>query len=146
MMAWKRGRAYGQDLRDRVFAAADAGEAVGAIATRLLVGAPYVSKVLARRVRTGETGARPQKCRVPLKLATHHAAIAGRVAECPDATLGELRAWLWEALGAAASTTLVWETLNRLGLTLKKRPPGRRSRTVPMSRGRAGPGGAGGAR
>lgn len=143
---WKRGRAYGQDLRERVFAAADAGEAVGAIAARLLVGAPYVSKVLARRVRTGETGARPQKCRVPLKLAAHHAAIAGRVAECPDATLGELKAWLWEALGVGASTTLVWETLNRLGLTLKKRPRAPRSRIARMLPGRAGTGGAGGGR
>lgn len=118
---WKRGRAYGQDLRERIFAAADAGEAGAAIAARLLVSASHVSKVLARRLRTGETAARPQRCHVPLKLAAHHDAIGRRVAECPDATLGELRTWLREALGVEASTTLVWETLNRLKLTLKKK-------------------------
>ena len=36
-MVWKRGRAYAQDLRDRVFAAADTGLPVGQIAEMLFV-------------------------------------------------------------------------------------------------------------
>ena len=67
-MLWQRGKAYSQDLRDRVFAAADAGTPVGRIAAMLLVSGPYVSKVLIRRDRTGETAARPQCCHVPAKL------------------------------------------------------------------------------
>jgi hypothetical protein len=43
-MLWQRGKAYSQDLRDRVFAAADAGTPVGRIAEMLLVSGPYVSK------------------------------------------------------------------------------------------------------
>jgi hypothetical protein len=67
-MLWQRGRAYSQDLRDRVFAAADAGTPVGQIADMLLVSGSYVSKVLIRRCQTGETAARPQCCHVPAKL------------------------------------------------------------------------------
>ena len=45
MMLWQRGKAYSQDLRARVFAAADDGEPVGRIATLLRVSVSYVSKV-----------------------------------------------------------------------------------------------------
>ena len=36
-MLWRRGKSYSQDLRERVFAAADDGEPVGRIATLLRV-------------------------------------------------------------------------------------------------------------
>jgi hypothetical protein len=49
-MAWKRGRAYAQDLRDRVFMAADAASSVGRIAAALSVSISYVYKVLSRAV------------------------------------------------------------------------------------------------
>jgi hypothetical protein len=45
-MLWRRGRAYAQDLRERVFAAADVGQHVGGIAEALFVSISYVSKVL----------------------------------------------------------------------------------------------------
>jgi DDE superfamily endonuclease len=38
----------------------------------------------------------------------------------PDATLEELRTWLLETHKVSASTTLMWETLGQLRLTLKK--------------------------
>ena len=53
-MLWHRGKSYSQDLRERVFAAADAGEPVGRIATMLRVSVSYVSKVLSRRRLTGQ--------------------------------------------------------------------------------------------
>jgi hypothetical protein len=40
----------------------------------------------------------------------------------PDATLEELRTWLLETHKVSASTTLMWETLGQLRLTLKKDP------------------------
>jgi transposase len=52
-MLWHRGKAYSQDLRQRVFAAADDGEPVGRIAELLRVSVSYVSKVLSRRRRNG---------------------------------------------------------------------------------------------
>jgi hypothetical protein len=60
-MLWRRGKAYGQDLRERVFAAADGGTPVGEIAEMLLVSISYASKALSRRARTGETTARPDQ-------------------------------------------------------------------------------------
>ena len=50
-MAWKSGKPYAQDLRDRVFLAADDAIPVGQIAERLSVSISYVSKVLSRRRR-----------------------------------------------------------------------------------------------
>jgi transposase len=133
-MAWKRGRAYAQDLRDRVFLAADAASPVGRIAEALSVSISYVSKVLSRRRRTGEIAAKPQCCHVPRKLTEYHTALRERVKARPDATLEELRTWLLETHKVSASATLIWETLAQLRLTLKKRPctlPSRTGRTLP---------------
>ena len=119
-MLWQRGKAYSQDVRDRVFAAAAGGMPVGRIAAMLFVSGLYVSKVLIRRNRTGETAARPQCCHVPAKLGDYHPAIRERVEAKPDATLAELRSWLLETHQVSVSVTLMWETLAQLGLTLKK--------------------------
>jgi transposase len=137
MMLWERGKAYGQDLRERVFAASDDGTCVGVIAEMLRVSISYVSRVLSRRRDTGETTARAQRCHVPPKLKAYHGAIRKRVSACPDATLEELKTWLLETHDVEASTTLVWETLKQLDLTLKKRPCTRPNKTVRMLPGRA---------
>lgn len=129
-MLWRRGRPYAQDLRERVFAAADAGQPVGRIAEALFVSISYVSKVLGRRRNTGETTAKPQRCHVPRKLSNYFTAIRAQVAARPDATLEELRQWLRETHEVSVSLTLLWETLAHLKLTLKKRPCMPRNRTV----------------
>jgi transposase len=86
-MLWERGKAYGQDLRERVFAASDDGTPVGVVAEMLRVSTSYVSKALGRRRDTGETTARPQCCHVTPKLKPYHRAIRERVSACPDTTL-----------------------------------------------------------
>jgi transposase len=128
-LAWKSGKPYAQDLRDRVFMAADEAIPVGRIAERLSVSISYVSKVLSRRRLTGERAARPQCCHVPPKLAEYRTAIQEQVKSRPDATLAELQAWLLETHKVSASIKLMWETLAQLRLTLKKRPCTRQSRT-----------------
>ena len=60
-MQQQRGKAYSQDLRERVFAASDDGSRVGEVAAVLRVSVAYVSKALTRRRTTGETTARPQR-------------------------------------------------------------------------------------
>jgi hypothetical protein len=57
------------------------------------------------------------------------------VASRPDVTLDELRAWLAAEHAVSASLGLMHNTLAPLGLTRKKRPAMRRSRT-----GRTSPG------
>lgn len=139
-MAWRHGAAYSQDLRDRVFTAFDSGIPVGRIAEMLLVSVSYVSKALSRRERTGETTARPQRCHVPPKLLPLHDAIRAKVDASPDITLNELQAWLLSAHAVSASQSLLWTTLKRLNLTLKKRPFTPPSRPAPMSPRRGRPG------
>lgn len=126
-MGWRRGQAYSQDLRDRVLAAEGSAREVAA---RYGVSTSYVVKARQRRDRFGETAARPQRSHTPRRLAAWHEAIAAQVRAQPDATMAELREWLFETHGIRASMGLVWNTLDRLGLTLKKT----------LARGRAGTG------
>jgi len=133
-MLHHRGKAYSQDLRERVFAASDGGSPVGAIARMLMVSISFVSKVLSRRRLEGITTAKPQRCHVPPKLAPYHVAIRERVKQKPDATIAELRAWLKETHQVSVSTGVMFKTLDQLELTLKKRfsmPPNRTDRMSP---------------
>lgn len=143
-MAWRRGKAYAQDLRERVLATVDEGLAVAGIAALFKVSVSYVYKVRLRRLRTGETTARPQRCQLGRALAAHHDAIGAEVKARPDVTVDELRAWLLATHGVSASQGGMWNTLDRLGLTLKKRPATRRSRSARTSprRGKLGASGS----
>jgi transposase len=132
-MAWRRGQAYSQDLRDRVLAAIDEGVEVAEAAELFKVDRSYVYKALIRRRLTGETSARRQRCHMEQKLAPYHEAIRVRVAALPDATIAELRAWLLQTHGIASSQGGMWTTLDRLGLTLKKRQAARPSKRGPTS-------------
>src|SRR3954453_10802412 len=116
-MLWQRGKPYAQDLRERVFALADEGMPVGQVAMQLRVSGSYVSKVLGRRRKTGQTTALPQRCHVPPKLGDLHGQIEARVSARADATIAELRAWLSQTHKVSASTGVMWKTLAALTLT-----------------------------
>ncbi len=131
-MAWRRGRAYGQDLRDRVLAAA--GLSLRAAAARFAVSPFYVFKVRARLRELDEAVPGPQRNHVPPRLAPLADALRARVASGSDATLGELRAWALAEHGVRVSQPVMWKTLARLGLTLKKTAA--RGRAGPRRRGR----------
>jgi transposase len=120
-MAWRRGQALGQDLRDRVLA--DAERPARAVAARFGVSASYVVKARARLRDAGEASARPQRNRVPPRLAPHHGAIRAEVAKRPSATVAELRAWLAATRGVVVGHAAMWRALDRLGLTRKKTRP-----------------------
>jgi transposase len=126
-MAWRRGQAYGQDLRDRVPAAE--GEPVREVAQRLSVGPSYVVKVRARLRETGGREARPQRNQLPPRLAPMLSALCTRATS--DATVAELRAWAEAERGVRVSHQVMRKVLARLGLTLKKSGSARPSRTAP---------------
>jgi transposase len=128
-MAWRRGQAYGQDLRDRVLACPDM--TLAEVAPRFEVSLSYVSKVRARLRELGQETPGPQRNHVPLRLAPLTDAVRARIAAVPDAKLIELRTWLDEAHGVRVSHPVMWKVVARLGLTLKKSTSGRRSRTAP---------------
>ena len=142
-MAWRRGQAYGADLRARVLAALDAGATVREAAARFAVSPSHCAKVRLRRDATGEAEARPQRGgHRPRLLAPHEAALRARLGEDRDATLAGLRVWLLRERGVSASIATVWASLARMGLTHKKSasgPPSRTGRTWP----RPAPPGAG---
>jgi transposase len=124
-----------------VLGAIDGGTAAAEVAALFKVSLSYIYKALARRRRSGEAAARPQRNQQTLKLAPLHEAIREEVLRRPDATLEELRAWLLQTHGIEASIGLMHNTLARLGLTRKKSRAGRKSRTAPTSPGGARPGG-----
>lgn len=133
-MSRQRGRAYSQDLRDRVLAAV--GEPIRSVAARLSVSPSYVSKVQSKARETGQTTPGPQCNRVPPRLAPLYGALRVRVIEQADATIAELRAWVTREHGVTVSHPVMWHTLARLGLTLKKSASARPSRTAPILRKR----------
>lgn len=134
------GKPYSQDLRERVLATVGSGTRVCAAARLLLVSVSYVSKVVGRQRATGETTARTG--RAGRKLAPHDDAIRARVADCPDATLEELQAWLAEQRQVRVSIGCLWNRLRFLKLTLKKSrsaPPSRSGRMLRRLAMRGGP-------
>src|SRR4029453_4451036 len=127
-MAWRRGQAYSQDLRDRVLAAAAEGLSSREVAEQFDVSPSYVIKVVQRLDREGERSARPQCSHTPRKLSeAEHAAIRARGLEQTDATMVALRHWVLREPGVGVSHAGMWTTLVRLGLTLKKTAARRRT-------------------
>ena len=113
-MLYQRGKAYSQDLRERVFATSDDGERVGEVAELLRVSVAYVSKALTRRRTTGKTTVRAQRGHKVPKLAQFYAAIprircrTGRYHDrgTADVAVGDTHQ-------VAASVGLIWHTLKR---------------------------------
>jgi transposase len=120
-MTWRSGRAYSQDLRERVLAAVDGGLRVREAAPLFRVSISYIYKALERRAATGATAplARGGAQRKAV-LSGHEAALLAHLRAKPDATLGELRLWLLETRGVGISVGALWNGLDRLGWTLKK--------------------------
>ena len=88
------GAPYSQDLRERVISVVDGGMGAYEAAPLLRVSVSYIYKALGRRRKTGETTARPSGRGPAPKLAPHDDALRQRIADEPDATLEEIRAWL----------------------------------------------------
>lgn len=126
-MGWRRGQAYGQDLRDRVLAADGS---IREVARRFAVSESYVARARSRR-QQGQVSAGVQCNHVPLRLQGFEEVLTERVAAAPEQTLMQLCQWVEAEHDVRVGLTTLWKTLGRLGLTLKKshsRPP---SSTVP---------------
>jgi len=134
-MGWRQGQSYSEDLRARVLAAVDGGLAARAAAQLFRVSVSYIYKALIRRRRTGETSASARRGHRPRKLRpAQEAALAAHIEAHPDLTLAALQEWLLTEHGVRLSNGAMWSAVARLGLSFKKRPSGRASRTGRMSR------------
>ena len=128
-MAWRRGQAYDQDLRDRVLAFPEA--TLAELADRFGVSKSYVCKARARLRDLGEATPGPQHNHVPLRLEPFSDALQARLAAVPDARLRDLRSWLQTTHNVSVSHAVMWKVVARLGLTHKKSisgPPNRIAR------------------
>ena len=129
-MAWRRGQAYGQDLRDRVLACPEL--TLAQVATRFGVSPSYVSKTRAHLRELGDVRPGKQRNHVPLRLAPFVDAVSARIWAVPDPKLNALRSWLQDTHNVRVSYAVMWKVVTRLGLTLKKGTSGPPSRTARM--------------
>jgi transposase len=122
-------RAYSQDLRERVI---DAGTSARQAAERFGIG---VATAIAwvRRAREGERSARKQGQPKRSKLDQHREFLLALIGAEPDITIAEMRERLRSEAGVTASAGTIWTFLDRAGLTFKKRPPTRPSRSARTS-------------
>ena len=125
---WRRGQAYGQDLRDRVLGCPDL--PLRQVAARFEVSAFYVSKVRARLRDQGNAAPGPQHNHVPLRLASFTEALRAEIGSRPDIRLRQLRTWLADTHNVSVSQPVLWKVIARMGLTFKKTTSGPRSRTA----------------
>ena len=122
-------RAYSQDLRERVI---DAGTSARQAAERFGIGVA-TAIVWVRRAREGERSARKQGQPKRSKLDQHSDFLLALIGAEPDITIAEMRERLRSEAGVTASVGTIWTFLDRAGLTFKKRPPTRPSRSAPTS-------------
>ena len=119
-------RAYSQDLRERVI---DAGTSARQAAERFGIGVA-TAIVWVRRARDGERRARKQGQPKRSKLDQHREFLLALIEAEPDITIAEMQERLRSEAGVTAAVGTIWTFLDRAGLTFKKRPPTRPSRSA----------------
>ncbi len=106
-MAWRRGQANAQDLRDRVLACRDL--TLAQAPERFGVCRSYVSKARARLREHGDATPRPQHNQVPLPLEPLLGVLREKIEVRPDAKMRELRQWLESMHGVRVSHPVMWK-------------------------------------
>jgi len=112
-------RPLSNDLRERVVAAALAGESCRSAAARFGVAVSSVVKWLQRHRKTGSVAPAKMGGRRKRVLEPHRAFIVERLSQTPHLTLHGLKAEL-AARGISVSHNAVWLFLRREGLRFKK--------------------------
>ncbi len=126
------GRAYSQDLRDRVIDAALAGLTARQAAVRFGVGIATAIVWVRRARESGERKARRQGQPRRSKLALHRDFLLGLIAGKDDIALLEMQERLVAERGVRAGVGTIWTFLHHCHMTVKKRQLTRPSRTVRM--------------
>jgi transposase len=116
--------AYSLDLRKRVLRACDSGMDATSVAAKYEVSPAWVYRLVQRRRETGSIEPRKQtKFRRRSLSPPQEERLVLLVTARPDATLAELQA----ALPTTAALSTIWRTIGRLGFTVKKNHPRRRT-------------------
>jgi transposase len=117
------------DLRVRIFEARRGGETTAEVADRFAVSPAFVRRLMQRHRQTGSLAPSTARRGPAPRLADHADDLRRLNALHPDLTPAEVR----DRLGVAVSPLTVWRMIRRLGLTFKKSPSGRPSRTARTS-------------
>jgi transposase len=125
------GRAYSQDLRDRILACYQRGMMTREIAQVFAVSPAWARRVRQRQRDQGERSPRPMGGLRVMKVDMEQ--LRQWVSQKPDATTRELHQRLVNECGIACSESAVGMALVRLGLSFKKRRCMLPSRIAPMS-------------
>ena len=118
-------RPYSTDLRERVLRDGDAGAGTRAVAAKYSVSEAWVRRLKQRRREGGSVAPRTATPGPRPVLAPHAGRLRELVRAAPDLSAAEYR----DRLGVRVAAVTVWRALRRLGLTHKKSPSGRPSRT-----------------
>ena len=122
-------QAFSLDLRQRIVDAIDRSETQVQVAYRFAVSVAFVRKLLRQRRTTGSIAPKPHGGgRAPAFDAEATARLRQAVADHDDATLAELA----QHVGIAVVPSVVYRVLTKEGITRKKSPSGRPSRTAPI--------------
>jgi transposase len=120
-------QAYSLDLRRRVLADCDRGLSTRIVATKYNVSESWVRRLKQRRRQDGSITPRTPTTGPKPSWHAYADGLRAAIAATPDATLQELR----DRLGLAVALSTLWRAVNALGLSVKKKPSGRRSKTAP---------------
>ena len=127
------GKPLSMDLRTRTLAAIDGGMSCRAAADRFGVAPSTAIRWHDQRRRQGHCAPKPQGGDTRSKrIEAHHQKIVALYEGRRDITLGELRQELGRA-GLSVAISTLHRFFARHGITRKKRPATRASRTVPTS-------------
>jgi transposase len=116
-------KAFSVDLRERVLADYDEGARPVDLAVKYRVCERWVFKLIKQRREIGSIEPLKGKTGPKPKLGEHLDHLRELVRQQPDATLEELR----KQLPVQVCIGTVWNTLQRLEITLKKSPSSRRA-------------------
>lgn len=116
---------YSLDLRRRVLKAWETSGDADDVAATFGVSRAWVHRLAQRERETGSLAPRKQTKFRSRVLAGQEERLRALIAARPDATLAELR----EALPTTAALSTLWLEIDRLGVTVKKNGPRRRTAT-----------------
>ncbi len=121
------GKAYSNDLRERIVGAVEAGRSRRGAARHFGVSASCAIKLLRRWETTGS--AKPDRQGAPkrYKLDPYAAWLLGLVEAEPDITLEEIRARLHQEWDMTACIGTIWNFFDRHGISFKKNRARRRA-------------------
>ena len=125
-------KALSLDLRKRILDAYDqGGVSQQRVAERFSVSHGMVKKLVRQRREIGEIGPQVYKCGAKPKITPdHRETLRKLLAQEPDLTLEELR----KNLGVSCTIQAIHYVLKDMGISYKKRPSARVSKTVKTSR------------